>query len=126
MDTKLHQRLIKAEANLLSALLDDELLPSFYSTWASLQSDITEFHDELAKETLELAHSVASRVSAIAQCYLDIHQEQRLLMDGLANGVDEILRGSDEGFPSKSSNTAHFSREGSVSFSLCCIECSMT
>lgn len=115
MDTEIRQRLIQAEASLLSALLDEELLPYFYSTWANLQSDITDFHDALTEGTLALAHSVASRISTTAQCYLDIQQEQRLLMDELTNGVEEILDGLDEVFASKTSNTAHLGGDGSVS-----------
>lgn len=114
MDTEIRQRLIQAETSLLSALLDEELLPCFYSTWANLQSDITDFREALTKETSALAHSVASRVSTIAQCYLDIQQEQKLLMDGLVNGVEEILDGLDEGFASKTSNTAHLGGDRSV------------
>lgn len=96
----------------MSTLLDEELLLSFHSTWANLQSDITDFYEALTKETLALAHSVASRISTIAQCYLDIQQEQKVLMDGLTNGVEEILDGLDEVFASKTSNTVHSGGDG--------------
>ncbi|KAI5981793.1 C-terminal domain of homeodomain 1-domain-containing protein [Pisolithus orientalis] len=98
MDAEIRQRLIDAEGGLLLALSDERRLLPFHSTWAKLQEDIAgmKCQGELTEETLMLAHVVASRISMIAQCCLEMQQEQKLLMAELASGVEDILNGLDD------------------------------
>ncbi|KIO08615.1 hypothetical protein M404DRAFT_997538 [Pisolithus tinctorius Marx 270] len=95
MDAELRQRLIDAERGLLSALWDENLLSPFHSTWSKLQADISSMkaRGELSKDTLALADVMASRIATIAQCYLEVQQEQKLLTAEWAGVVEDILNG---------------------------------
>ncbi|KAI6012478.1 hypothetical protein F5J12DRAFT_818242 [Pisolithus orientalis] len=93
MDAEIHQRLIDAEGELLSALSDENLLLPFHSTWSKLQVDISDMKSQggLREDTLALAHAVASRISTVSQCYLDLQQKQEFLRTRFANNGKEFL-----------------------------------
>lgn len=50
----------------------------------------------LTEQTLASAHAVASRISIISQCYLDVRQEKKLLMATFASNGKGIARSTDE------------------------------
>ncbi|KAI5982714.1 hypothetical protein EDD15DRAFT_2320551 [Pisolithus albus] len=93
MDTDIRQRLLDAEEGLFSALTDETLLLPFHSTWSQLEIDLSDMKAQgvLTEDTLALAHAVASRISTVVQCYLDIQREQESLRAGLLSSGKEIL-----------------------------------
>ncbi|KAI6153912.1 hypothetical protein BKA82DRAFT_997541 [Pisolithus tinctorius] len=95
MDAEIRQRLIDAQGGLLSALSDENLLLPFHSTWSKLQVDISDMNAQgiLTQDTLALAHVVASRISTVSQCYLDLKQTQDSLRAGFARSGKGFLAG---------------------------------
>ncbi|KAI5980666.1 hypothetical protein EDD15DRAFT_2590869 [Pisolithus albus] len=80
MDAEVRQRLIDAEGGLLPALSDETLLSPFHSTWSKLEVDISNMKEQgtLTEDTLELAHAVASRISTVLECYLEVQHERNV------------------------------------------------
>ncbi|KAI6109345.1 hypothetical protein EV401DRAFT_364642 [Pisolithus croceorrhizus] len=79
-EAEVRQRLIDAEGSLLSALSDESLLPPFHSMWSKLEVDISDMKGQgiLTEDTLGLAHAVASRISTVLQCYLEVRHERNV------------------------------------------------
>ncbi|KAI6008539.1 hypothetical protein BKA83DRAFT_4437678 [Pisolithus microcarpus] len=95
MDAELRQRLVDAEGRLLPALSDENLLSSFHSTWSKLEADISDMKTQgvLTEDTLGLAHAVASRISTILECYLEVQREKTFLVARFASSGKEGFAG---------------------------------
>ncbi|KAI6095347.1 hypothetical protein F5141DRAFT_1160682 [Pisolithus sp. B1] len=95
MDAELRQRLVDAEGRLLPALSDENLLSSFHSTWSKLEVDVSDMKTQgvLTEDTLGLAHAVASRISTILHCHLEVQQEKKFLVTRFASSGKEGLAG---------------------------------
>lgn len=77
----------------MSALSDETLLLPFHSSWSKLEGDLTEMEAQgvVTEDTLTLARVVASRISTVVQCYLDIQREQESLRVTFASSGKGIL-----------------------------------
>ncbi|KAI6120601.1 hypothetical protein EDD16DRAFT_824954 [Pisolithus croceorrhizus] len=95
MNAEIRQRLVDAERDFFSALSDENLLLPFHSTWSKLEDDVSDMNMQgvLSDDTMALAHAVASRISIISQCCLDVRQEKKLLMATFASDGKGILAG---------------------------------
>lgn len=91
MDAEVRQRLLDAEGGLLSALSDESLLSSFHSMWSKLEVDVSDMKVQgiLLEDTLGLAHTVASRISTVLHCYLEVRHERKFLVTGFASSGKE-------------------------------------
>ncbi|KAH7930421.1 hypothetical protein BV22DRAFT_1124925 [Leucogyrophana mollusca] len=92
MDDSIRQRLIKAEGELFSAYANGEdSLRHFDSTWSALVADVTLHSDQVGSETLAIAHDVASHVSTIADCLLEVQNYQQYWPHKLRDDWEYIL-----------------------------------
>ncbi|KIK76811.1 hypothetical protein PAXRUDRAFT_168707 [Paxillus rubicundulus Ve08.2h10] len=96
MDLNVRQRFNSAETMLFLTLgLGGDALSSYESTWATLQDDFTNALSEgyLSEETLRVAHTVASNVATVADCFVDIENKHNELLAELHRDWEQILDG---------------------------------
>ena len=93
-DLDLFQRLHVAESDFLTALEGDTtMLASFYHTWTTLSDTLRTASKTggVGNEALYLAHSVASRIASLANCFLDIRRGEETSTISLQKDCDAIL-----------------------------------
>lgn len=93
-DVDLYQRLRFTEGDFLTALENGtKMLASYHQTWSTLPDDLplASENGTTGKETLSLVHFVASRISNIASCYLDVKFEEESFASQLRNDCDAML-----------------------------------
>ncbi|KAG2367774.1 C-terminal domain of homeodomain 1-domain-containing protein [Suillus spraguei] len=96
MDKDIRQRLLQAEDTLLDSVSRDdnfESLMSFKSSWNSFYADFSRCisSGELSDDTISLAHSVASRIGLITNCFSDFHKTCEESTNQFLEGVNSIL-----------------------------------
>ncbi|KAF9245780.1 hypothetical protein BU15DRAFT_85472 [Melanogaster broomeanus] len=70
-------------------------LVHYQASWSELHADfsVAVDHGTLSEGTISVAHSVASRVSAIADCFMELQQEMDSLTVELHSDMDTISQG---------------------------------
>ena len=94
MSDDLVQRLLSAESDFLVALESgSQMLASYNQTWSSLPDALhtASKTGSVSKETLHLAHSVASRIANLASCFLNIRRGEESFMTSLQSDCDAML-----------------------------------
>lgn len=94
MDPIIQERLAQAEDRFLSALTGGEDdLASYHNDWSSLEVDFSAAirHGNLSEETTTVAHAVASRVGAIADCLLKLEELQQNWKTQMHEDMELIL-----------------------------------
>lgn len=108
MHDDIQNRLLCVEDELLSAIsAGGSQLEAYDNMWATLLHDIqrASLHQELPKHTMTLAHSVASHVLTVAECFatfenkyrdltLDLHGDLKQLVTGFSDIHPETKAGS--------------------------------
>ena len=93
-DVDLSQILYFAESDFLTALESGAtMLTSWHQTWSALPDDWSSasVNGTACTETSSLVHLVASRISNIASCYLDVKHEEESFASQLRNDCDAML-----------------------------------
>ena len=91
MDFMIVQRLERAEEDLLSAIISNgTTLEQFSQDWLQLCIDIKSSH-ELQDSTLQLAHSVASRVHLLSDNMLSLQEELDSFTTELEKGLNDLF-----------------------------------
>jgi hypothetical protein len=91
MDSLIRQRLLLAEEELLSAILEgDEAIERFAANWMNLQNDI-ENALPLDDDILQIAYATASRVAQLADTFLEVGVKANNLTSNLKTELEEIL-----------------------------------
>ena len=88
------QRLQLAEKDFLNSLLDDtQMLASYHQTWSALPGELSTAsqNGNIRHETLSLAHLVATRISKIATCFLDIKRDEEFSTAQLQSDCDAMF-----------------------------------
>jgi hypothetical protein len=98
MDEDIRQYLLQAEDTLIDSISRDdnfESLMSFKSSWNAFYADFSRRVSigELSDDTISLAHSVASRIIIITNCFSDFHKTHQELRNQLIDGMSNILDG---------------------------------
>ena len=94
MDSSLRERLLTAEVDFFLALSrEDKSIQSFEATWDALTQDLSRAlrSHALSEETIELAHTIASRISVLSDVFLDIRIRMDDITSKLKNDVDGIF-----------------------------------
>ena len=94
-DDDLIQRLLLAESDFLDALQNGpQMLASYRQTLSALPDLLSTATKtgNVGTETLSLAHLVASRISKIASCFLDIKHREELTTAQLQSDCDTIVQ----------------------------------
>ena len=92
----LRQRLETAEEGFLDALLcGASSLESFETQLSTLQDDVEVAISRgvVSSSTIAVAGSVGSRISMLAECFLQMERKQKDLTESLHNDLDRLLRG---------------------------------
>ncbi|KAF9218579.1 hypothetical protein BS17DRAFT_770610 [Gyrodon lividus] len=92
----LQRRLLHTEENFLNALASDNASLATYETdWCVLQSEVSRAIQagDADEHTLAIAHTVASHIATIAECYLDLQIKARRWTTDLHHDWESILRG---------------------------------
>ena len=95
MDDDLIQRLLLAESDFLDALQNGPQMLASYRQTLSVLPDLFSTAmktGNVGPGTSSLAHSVASRISKIASCFLDINNREKLTSAQLQSDCDTIVR----------------------------------
>ena len=90
----LSQTLYFAESDFLTALESGaKILASWHQTWSALPDDLSSASENgtACNEISSLVHFVASRISNIASCYLDVKHEEESFASQLRNDCDAML-----------------------------------
>lgn len=96
MDAAIQSRLTRSEEELLSALTTgEESLFSYEKNWLSLQQDISHASNigQLSDETLTIAHTVASRILKIVDCFLNIRDKHQYFTSQFHGDLEDVLQG---------------------------------
>lgn len=93
----LRKRLACAEQGLLSALeLGETQLSSYNSLWSTLVDDVSLGSKDLTHDTLDIANVVASRVSVVAECFVDMYRTHEELTGHFQADIQRILHQTTE------------------------------
>ena len=93
-DVDLSQRLQFAESDFLTALESGtKMLSPYHQTWSTLPDILHSASGAgtVGQETLSLAHSVASRIVNLANCFLDISRGEESYTTSLQSDCDALL-----------------------------------
>ena len=92
-DVDLSRRLHFADEDFLTALESGaKMLASYHRTWSSLSDDLSSaLENGTSGNDASLIHFVASRVSSIASCYLDVKREEESFTSQLRSDCDTML-----------------------------------
>lgn len=94
MDDELTRRLLLQETDLLDAIQNGpQILASYCHTLSALPNILSTAMKtgSVSTETISLAHSVASRISNIASCFLDVKRCEELVTSQLESDCDAML-----------------------------------
>ncbi|KAH7886126.1 homeodomain protein 1 [Phlebopus sp. FC_14] len=90
MISDLKERFIRAENDFLSSILDSKV---DQLDWSTLHADFCHAAElgKLDYETTTVAHTVSSRVSIVAKCFMQVREEEEKLKSQMLQGVQEVL-----------------------------------
>jgi hypothetical protein len=98
MDDDLRQRLSRIESEFLCAVSGDmEAMATFQQSFLSLQKDIDTGlrSNAVNDQTLQLAHSTASRITLMTEAFLELQIQSDSLSAAFSDKVEEIVKESD-------------------------------
>lgn len=97
-DVDLSRRLLLAESHFLTALESGtEMLSSYHQTWSALSDALSAATETggVGNDKFPLVNFIASRISNLASCFLDIKREEELSTSQLQSDCDDMFRQMD-------------------------------